>query len=317
MKSTSSSAAGADAPSVLSPTAVKPDTTAVAIWLVVASTVFFSAGDVAAKLLTETLPAAEVAWLRYLIFALLAVPAALAIGGRRAIVTARPKQQAVRGIAVVASSLFFIMALGQLDVSEATAINFISPIFMMALSIPMLGEKVGARRWSAAGVSFVGVVLVVQPGTDAFTLAALLPMASALCWAFSGIVTRAMGDERAETTLAWSSMLGLVLLSASLPFSWVTPTLPEIGIAVLMGVFSTAGNWLVVLAFRLAPASVLAPFFYLQLVSAAAFSFLMFNVVPGQWTVVGGAVIAASGLYVAHRERIRKREAMLAAAAVR
>jgi len=287
-----------------------PDNAVLAIWLAIACTVLFSGGDIAAKVLTETLPAGQVAWMRYAVFVATVIPFVLAMRGPSALRSSRPWWQAARGIGVVASSLLFVMGLGHLDVSEATAINFVSPIFMMALSIPMLGEKVGVRRWTAAAVSFAGVLVVVQPGTDAFSAAALFPMGAALCWAFAGIITRLMGAERPETTLVWSSVIGLAALTLVLPLGWTAPGWTEIGIALLMGILSTGGNWLAILAFRLAPAAILAPFFYLQLVSAAFFSFMVYGTVPDNATFVGGAIIAASGLYVAHRERVRRKEAL-------
>jgi drug/metabolite transporter (DMT)-like permease len=285
-----------------------PDNVMRAIWLAIACTAFFCAGDTSAKLLTFTLPAGQVAWMRYAVFVAIVLPVTFATRGRTALSTRRPGWQVARGCAVFGSSLLFILGLRHLQISEATVINFVSPILMMALSVPMLGERVGIRRWTAAGVCFVGVLIVVQPGTDAFTPAALFPLGAALCWAFAGIVTRLMGPERPDVTLAWSSVVGLVLLTFVLPFGWEAPTWGEIGIVVLMGIFSTVGNWLAVLAFRLAPAAVLAPFFYLQLVSAAVYSYFLFGVVPEQATFVGGAVIAASGIYVAHRERVRRRK---------
>jgi len=157
-------------------------------------------------------------------------------------------------------------------------------------------------------------MLVVQPGGDAFSLAALLPMGAALAWAFAAIATRMMSSERPETTLAWSALIGFLALSAYVPFAWQSPTWREIGIAFLMGTFSTVGHWLICVSYRKAPVSTLAPFSYVQLLFAGLMGFAAFGNVPGVWTFVGGAVIAASGLYTAHRERVRAREARLKAA---
>ena len=148
-------------------TTVVPDNVLKGIGLVVASTLFFSAGDVAAKIMTASLPALEVTWFRYLVFAVLIVPVAFAANGRRALATGRPGLQISRAVAVVASSVLFILGLQYLQPAEATAINFISPLFITALSIPLLGEKVGLHRGAAAGVGFLGVMLLVRPGSDA------------------------------------------------------------------------------------------------------------------------------------------------------
>lgn len=292
------------------------DTTLVAIGIALLSTVFFALGDVVAKVLTDTLPAIEVTWLRYLVFSLLVVPAAFITRGARAMHTTRLRLQIIRAIAAAGSAVLFIIGLGYLPVAETTAINFISPIFITALSIPFLGEKVGIRRWAAAAVGFLGVMLVVQPGSSAFQLAALLPIGAALSWAVAAIVTRLMSSEPAETTVAWSAVIGLITLTAFVPFHWRTPTLEEIGLTVLMGALSTAGHWLIIVAYRKATVSTIAPFSYVQLLFAGLFGFAVFGTVPGAMTLLGGLVIAASGLYTAHRERVRAREARLAAAGI-
>ncbi|PVE21581.1 EamA family transporter [Microvirga sp. KLBC 81] len=293
------------------------DATFAAIGLAVLATVFFAMGDVTAKFLTGTLPAIEVTWLRYVVFCLVVVPTVFAARGAKAMHTPRLRLQIIRALAVAGSAVLFILGLGHLQVAEATAINFISPIFITALSIPLLGEKVGIRRWAAAAAGFLGVMLVVQPGGSAFQMAALLPIGAALAWAVAAIATRLMSSEKPEATLAWSAVIGLIVLTAFVPFNWRTPTAGEIGLAVLMGACSTLGHWLIILAYRKAAASTVAPFSYVQLLFAGLLGFAVFGTVPGAMTLVGGIVIAGSGLYTAHREHIRAREARLAAAGIR
>jgi len=308
---------GVSAPPTARSTVPAQDATFTAIGLTLLSTIFFAMGDVSAKGLTDTLPALEVTWLRYIVFCLVIIPTVLAARGTKAMHTSRLRLQVVRALAMAGSAVFFILGLGYLPVAEATAINFISPIFITALSIPFLGETVGIRRWAAAAVGFLGVMLVVQPGGSAFQLAALLPIGAALSWALAVIATRRMSSERPEATLAWSAVIGLLALTALVPFHWRTPTLGEVGLAVLMGAFSTTGHWLIILAYRKASASTIAPFSYIQLLFAGLLGFAVFGTVPGPLTLVGGLVIAASGLYTAHRERIRARERRLAAAGIR
>jgi drug/metabolite transporter (DMT)-like permease len=293
-----------ETPAVRVPAAVR-DGTLIAIGLIIASTIFFSAGDIVAKSMTDTMHPLQVTWFRYLGFAIIAVPAVFMIRGRHAFSTTRPRMQLARGLAVCASSALFILGLGHLGVADNTAINYLSPLFITALSIPLLGEKVGARRWAAAFVGFAGVLLVVRPGSDAFQLAALFPVASALVWAFGAIFTRQMADERPETTLAWTAAIGFVVLTVLMPFYWTQPSQFQVGEGLLTGLLSTIGHVLIVLAFRRASASTLAPFSYVQLLFAGLFAFLVFGDMPSSWTIAGCLVIAASGLYTAHRERIR------------
>jgi len=287
------------------------------IGMILLSTIFFCAGDIAAKAMTERLPAVQVAWLRYVVFCGLVVSMVLAARGRAGLSTPRPGLQILRGLAVVISSVFFMFGLNHLQVAEATAINFISPVFITALSIPLLGEKVGIHRWAASAVGFLGVMIIVQPGSGAFQIAALYPIAAALVWAIAAIATRVMSAERPETTLAWSAIVGLLFLTPIVILDWKAMTLWDVGLAILTGVLSTIGHWLVIRAYRDGPASVLAPYSYVQLLFASLFGLVVFGVLPDFATVAGGVVIAASGLYTAHRERVRHRMEAGAAAALR
>jgi drug/metabolite transporter (DMT)-like permease len=275
------------------------------IALIVASTVFFACSDVITKGLASSLPAVEIAWLRYVTFSLLVAPLLLRNGGT-VLRSRRPGLQVLRGLGMVVSALLFTSSLRFLPVADATAINFISPILITALSIPFLGEVVGWRRWTAAVVGLIGVLIVIRPGTSSFELAAVLPLLGATSWAGAAIVTRMMsGTDSAATTLAYSAFVGAAVLSALLPFTWVTPGWQEIGLGLCVGVLSTIGHWLVILAYRHASASTIAPYSYIQLIWAGALGYCAFGSVPDLWTVVGIGVIAASGLYTAYRERVR------------
>ena len=287
--------------------AVRRPNVMLGIVLVMASTFFFSISDVTAKHLTQSLPPLQVAWLRYLVFCVIAVGlAGLSREGGRPMMTARPGLQALRGVFMAGSALLFILGLSRLPVADATAMAFLAPLFIMAISVAVLGEQVGIRRWIAAAVGLAGVLLIVRPGSSAFHPAAFLPVGSALMWACTVVATRKMSrTERPETTLLWSALTGFVILTAVVPFYWSSPGLAEIGFGCLVGVASTFGQWLMIRGYGSADASVLAPFSYSQLIWATALGLLVFGTLPGPWTFVGAAVIAGSGLYIAHRERVR------------
>lgn len=273
-----------------------------------AAVTIFSISDALAKHLGQFLPPVEVAWMRYATFLLLTLLPVLR-GGSAGLRSKAPALQVLRGLALVASGLSFIVALRFLPLAEATAINFVSPIFITALSIPILGEVVGVRRWAAVAVGLAGVLLVVRPGGSAHGAEIFLPVLTAASWAFAVVVTRKMaGADRPATTLFWSAAVGFAVLTALLPFDFVVPSAGQVGLGLLLGLIATAGQWLIVLAYRHAAASVLAPFAYSQLVSSALFGFLVFGAVPDRWALAGAGVIAASGLYTAHRERVRARE---------
>jgi drug/metabolite transporter (DMT)-like permease len=277
------------------------------IALILASTVFLGASDVTAKYLSATLPSIEIAWIRFLVFAMIMVPAMLPGSPLFALRTERPGLQVMRGVALLLSSLFFISGLRFLPIAEASATGFVAPLFVTALSIVFLGESVGVRRWLATAVGLIGVLIILRPGSSAFHPAAIFPIVSALAWACTLIMTRMMsGREHAITIMTYSSIVGVCIISALVPFVWVTPSWHDVLFGVFIGVASTAGQWIVVLAFRYADASVLAPFSYTQLVWVSILGFLVFGEVPDVWTVTGAAFIVASGLYTAHRERIRR-----------
>ena len=277
------------------------------IALILASTVFLGASDVTAKYLSATLPSIEIAWIRFLVLALIMSPAMVPGSPLYALRSQRPGLQAMRGVALLGSSLFFISGLRFLPIAEASATGFVAPLFVTALSIVFLGETVGVRRWLATAVGLIGVLIILRPGTGAFHPAAFFPIVSALAWACTLIMTRMMsGRDHAITTMTYSSIVGVCILSALVPFVWVAPSWHDILFGIFIGLASTAGQWIVVLAFRYADASVLAPFSYTQLLWVSILGFVIFGEMPDIWTVTGAVFIVGSGLYTAHRERVRR-----------
>jgi len=284
------------------------------IALVLLSTVFLGTSDVTAKYLSTSLPSIEITWIRFVTFALMFTPVMLPGSPLHAMRTERLGLQLMRGAALLGSSLFFISGLRYLPIAEASATGFVSPLFVTALSIVFLSEKVGMRRWLATAVGLLGVLIILRPGSSAFHPAAFFPIVSALAWAATLIMTRMMsGKEHAITIMTYSSIAGVAILSVLAPFAWVTPSWQAIAFGILIGVFSTAGQWIVVLAFRYADASVLAPFSYTQLLWVSILGFLIFGELPDVWTIIGAAFIVGSGLYTAHRERVRRSQLLDAA----
>jgi drug/metabolite transporter (DMT)-like permease len=278
------------------------------ILLILAAGGLFSVSDTIAKWLTQSLPVIEVVWIRYATFAAMAMALA-GRQGRAGFRTRQPVLQVVRGLALVGSALFFVLGLRSLPIAEATAINFVSPAFITALSIPILKEVVGIYRWGAIVVGLIGVLIVVRPGTSAFQVAAIFPIMTAASWACAVVVTRKMGGaEKANTTIVWSAVTGLLVLTFILPTVAIMPTVPQIGLGLLLGMVSSTGQWLIVIAYRRTAASMLAPFSYCQVISSAFMGYMVFNALPSITTLIGGAVIVASGIYTAHRERVRAKQ---------
>ncbi|MCW3475056.1 DMT family transporter [Limobrevibacterium gyesilva] len=278
------------------------------IALILGATMLFSLSDAMAKYLGQHLPVIEIAWIRYVIFVIFAA-GLIAPSGLRRLRVRSQTLQLMRGLTLVGSAVFFIFGLRYLPLADAASVGFVSPLLITMLSVPMLREVVGIRRWAAIVVGFLGVLIVVRPGTGAFQPAAFLVVTSSLCWAIASILTRKMaGADDAATTLLWSAVSGLVVLTILLPFDFVMPSAWLLAVALVLGIVASAGQYLMVLAYRYAGASLLAPFSYVQLIWAVALGYLVFGSLPDQWTLLGAGIIVGSGIYTVHRERIRARE---------
>ncbi|MGL5448616.1 MAG: DMT family transporter [Rhabdaerophilum sp.] len=286
-----------------------PQSKPLALGLLLATTLLFASGDTFAKLAVGTLPPAQILFVRCVVVAALTVPYVWFRLGSAAFRTDHPKTQAFRGVAILLSSLMFINGLSYLPLADNSAINFVWPLLITVFSVILLKEQVGVRRWAATIVGFCGMLLIIRPGTGAFQLAALFPLGAAVTWSLAAVVTRSVSaHDRAETTMVWSSLVMLAGSCVLIPFYWRTPTPQEWLFMVSIGLFSIVGHSLLVYAYERATASFLAPFSYLQLVWATTLGYLVFGSLPDQWIAAGSALIVASGIYTAHRERIRAKE---------
>jgi drug/metabolite transporter (DMT)-like permease len=286
------------------------------IAMALAALLLFSVQDAFSKLLTRNYDPLEIAFVRFLTMLVLMLPFLLRRPG--ALRSRVPGHQLLRGFAMLGATLFFILGLSHLPIAEATAIGFVSPLFVTALSIPMLGETIGPRRWIAVVVGFLGVLVVIRPGTGAFNPMALFPIASSMCWAFGLVLTRTMHSaDKTLTILFYSTLIGCCVCGVAMPIVWRTPDLPALALMTGQGALSTMGHTLLIAAFGRAGASVLAPFTYSQMLWATALGYLIFNAIPDAPTWIGAAIIVASGLYILHRERILQQQRTLASRRVR
>ena len=287
------------------------DNPARGITLIVFAALFFSLSDAMAKYLSAWLPAVEIAWIRYIVFVIYAWLLLRRSGGR--VRVRNPLLQVARGLMLVGSAVTFMVSIRTLPLAEAATIGFGSPLLITILSVPFLGEVVGLRRWIAVTVGLLGVMVVVRPGTAAFQPAALFTIASSACWAVAIILTRKMSGADAAATLLWSAGSGLAVLSTLLGFEFVLPTAAQIVFCLILGVVASTGQYLMVLAYRHASASLLAPFTYVQLLWATMAGWMFFGAWPDRWTLVGAVIIVGSGVYAAQAER-RSRRVSLARA---
>lgn len=272
--------------------------------LMLAATLLFSLSDTMAKYITQSVPAVQLAAIRYAVFVVMA--ASPMLRRRVSMRSRRPRLQLLRGVGTVGSAVCFILSLAHLPIAEATAINFVTPLLITALAVPVLGEVVGFQGWIAVLVGFLGMLLVVRPGVHGLQPAALLVLLSSLCWSGAMLATRQLaGIDRSGVTLLWTAATGLTLLMAVLPFFLTPMTWPLAGLSVALGVIASTGQWLAVLAYRHARATALAPLGYAQLIWSSVLGLLVFGSVPDRWMVIGAVVIALSGVSIVHLERVR------------
>jgi drug/metabolite transporter (DMT)-like permease len=275
------------------------------IALMCGAVLLFACLDATAKYLGGHLNPIQVVGIRFATASVLAVIFSNPFDRPALMKTSRPLLQVGRALTMLGTTIFNFFSFRYLQLDEALAIMFATPFLVAILAGPVLGEWVGWRRWTAIGVGFAGVLVVIRPGFGGMHWAALLSVVSAMFYAAYGILTRLVSrTDSSETTLFYSNFVGMVVMLPVLPFVWTaTPSSADLVLLLAMGAFGSAGHFLLIAAHRLAPASVLSPFIYTQLVWATTLGFLIFGNVPHQWTVAGGAIVVASGLYLINRER--------------
>ena len=283
---------------------------AVGLGLMASAMLVLPGMDAIAKLLSAHLHAIEIVWGRYVFQVALMLPIVLAVLGPRRLMPARPGLQVLRGLLLVASAVCFFSSLRYLPLADALAIFFVNPFIVTALSPVLLGEPVGIWRWSAVVAGFAGALLIIRPGADILGGGAPLAFAGASLYALSLIVTRrvAAHDGALLTTLV-TGLVGVAATSMALPALWVMPEPAEWGMLAAAGAIAGFGQASVALAFRHAPAAVLAPIGYLEIASGTMLGFWLWGDLPTPLTWAGIAVIVASGLVIVWRETRKGRRA--------
>ena len=283
--------------------------------LVLAAVFCFAIMDTIAKYLGAFYPVLALVWARYTVHMLIMLAWLGPSMKLNLVRTPRPRLQILRGLFLVGSTCFFFQALRQMPMAEASAIGFMTPLLVTLLAVPILKEKISRRRWIAVIVGFIGVMIIIRPGGKVFSPAALLPLGTALCFSLYQIITRKLHAENPRTSLFYSALVGSLALTAVLlvgywivSFEVATPTLWHSVLIVALGAIGGLGHLVLIRALRKAPASVLAPFYYTQLVWIILFGFLAFGDFPDGWTLLGIIVIVGSGLYVAYGERVHFRK---------
>jgi drug/metabolite transporter (DMT)-like permease len=215
-----------------------------------------------------------------------------------------------RSVLMLASNLIFVVAIGRVPLATASAIGFSAPLIVTALSVPLLHEQVGWRRWSAVVVGFAGTLMVIRPGSGFHEPAVLLLLVSSFAYALYMIATRLAGRyDSAATGIIFAALFGSLGMSLAMPFVFVMPRSILDGLLFCsLGLLGGFGHYLVIRAFQLGPAAVIAPLGYVELVGTVTLGYVVFGNFPDLWTWAGAGVIITSGIYIALRERRRREE---------
>lgn len=275
------------------------------IALMVSAMLLFPFLDVCAKFLGQWgIPVIEIVWARLFFGMIITAPILVATEGFQSLVPRDAKINALRGFALVVSTMMFFGALRFQGVAETLSIYFVQPLFITALAPLVLKEKVGLNRWIAVAIGFVGVLIIVRPGFMELNPGVFLAAGSGFGSAITLLLTRKLaGNSSALANTFYTSLFGSVLAGiAMIPF-WQTPTFNEFLVMLLLSGIGTTANFLTILAMQFAEASLLAPFGYTEMVNAVLGGWLFFGDFPDHWTFVGVAVLIACALYISYRER--------------
>jgi drug/metabolite transporter (DMT)-like permease len=265
----------------------------------------FACLDTTAKYLNPHLGTLEVSWARYTFALLLTLLISNPFTHPQLLKTKRLGLQVVRSVLLLLSTIFNFLALRWLQLDEALSIIFTFPFIVAIISGPILGEWIGWRRWCAIFVGFGGVLLITRPGLGGMHPAALISLAATVCYGFYAVITRIVSHaDSSQTSLFYTNMIGALIMLPVIPFVWQTPqNWWQALLLIATGAFGSFGHFLLISAHRLAPASVLSPFIYTQMVGVVILGYLVFDHVPNEWTIAGAAVVIGSGLYLLYRER--------------
>jgi drug/metabolite transporter (DMT)-like permease len=266
----------------------------------------FACLDALAKYTSRYVPAIEVAWIRFVGHAIAAILFLRPWRDLARYRSNRPVVQLLRSVFLFSSTVFNFLALRKLQLAETISINFAGAFVIAGVAGPLLGEWIGPRRWAAIAVGFAGVLIVTQPGSTVFQTAVLLSIAAMLCNSGYVILTRMLAaSDSSAGMLIYPALAGSIFLAPpALAVGVMPPTAAIAAMLAITGIFGAVGHFFLIEAHGLAPAPVLAPFMYTEMIWMVGLGYLVFGDVPGLATIAGAAVIILSGLYILYRERV-------------
>jgi len=274
--------------------------------MIMTAVAMFVVMDSISKYLSRYYPVPAIVWARYTFHLVLVVVALGPRLGRHLVRTRRLRAQLLRGLLLAGSTLFFVFGIKQMPLAETSSITFIAPVLVTLMAAFILKEKVDLARWLAVAGGFVGVLIIIRPGSGVFTWASVLPLGSAACFACYQILTRKLANlESPYTSIFYAGLVGSVIMSLTLPYVWTVPQSLNHGLLfILIGIIGGLSHLILIKAYDYAPASRLAPFSYTQLIWVMLSGYLVFGDFPDHWSLLGIGVIVASGIYIATHQRL-------------
>ena len=275
------------------------------IALMCAAVALFAVLDTTAKYLSASMAVLQIVWARYTGAFVLTLFVSNPITHPALLYTRNLKLQVLRAVLLVASTLLNFLALRFMQLDEVLSIIFTFPFIVAIASGPLLGEWLGWRRWSAICFGFAGVLVITRPGFGAVHPAALFSLAATTCYGVYAVITRIVSRfDSNQTSLFYNNFIGALLMLPVIPFVWQTPTDWMTTLILLgTGILGSLGHFCLIAGHRIAPASVLSPFIYTQLIWVVILGYLIFDHVPNGWTIAGASMVIGSGLYLLYRER--------------
>ena len=268
------------------------------------ATLCYASMDAISKFLVADHGVGQIMWIRcalMFLFSWFIVRRQGLVGSLR---TTQPWLQVTRSLILIVESAIFVLAFRYLPLADTHAVAATSPLIVIALGVLFLGEKAGPARWLAVTAAFIGVLLIIRPGLRSLDWPVLLPLIGALLWASYQILTRlAARHDSADTSLIWAAVVPLIATTFVGPIGWQWPTLTVWLLLALISAIGAVGNYAMIKALDHAEAGAVQPYNYTLLLWATLFGFLMFGDMPDRWTILGAAIVVASGLYTWHHDR--------------
>ena len=262
--------------------------------------------DGLAKYLSVDLPVLQIVWARYFFTVVITLSFIIIFFRKQLVWTSKPKLQLFRGLILLCANILFFYAISIISLAKALTLAFVAPLVVTALSPFILGEIVGYRRWLAVIIGFIGSLIVIRPGLIEFNLATLAALGTGFFYGIYFIITRKLHTADSPLlTLLITGVVGAIILSAYMPFSWIEPNPNQWLFMFCIGLCASVGHFFLILSLKYADASKLAPFSYFEIVTNVIIGYYFFSDFPDIWTWVGLLIIINSGIYISIRERSR------------